>query len=452
MKSKDIKKNSNYFEKVLKNPYLPFIAIFIIMLVTHSFTNFFRDDLYFSTQLVNTNLFDYIKMRYLTWSSRIITEIYFVFFTNHRTLWIFIDSLAYSSIAYLLSKLFNKENDTKLNWIIAIIMLIYPFTDMSSAGYITTTIFYIWPLLSFLYIMYILKWKMDNKNISKWQVILLVIAIINAVTSEQACLLTAGFTFLAILKKIFDKNFKIKENKTLLAILGSCVLYLIFIATCPGNHMRTISETATWYPDYANFSILPKIYLGVIPTFSVIMNNGVIITLTTLLLCLFTLKNNKKNYNKIFSIIVFAFFSLTTIFKSNLLNIFPNFSHFYEILSLESLPTLNLLNILPFALCCASLIGVIYLLYINFKDNLLLPIIFIAGFCSRFIMGFSPTVFASHERTSIFFYFSMLIIDIIIYSKLQKNKNIFLVDTLLIILMLCSVLSTMVSLLSIIYS
>ena len=238
----------------------------------------------------------------------------------------------------------------------------------------------------------------------------------------------------------------------MLAFLGSWFLYLIFIATCPGNHMRTISETATWYPDYANFSILPKIYLGVIPTFSVIMNNGVIITLTTLLLCSFTLKNNKKNYNKIFSIIVFAFFSLTTIFKSNLLNIFPNFNHFYEILSLESLPTLNLLNILPFALCCASLIGVIYLLYINFKDNLLLPIIFLAGFCSRFIMGFSPTVFASHERTSIFFYFSMLIIDIIIYSKLQKNKNIFLVDTLLIILMLCSVLSTMVSLLSIIYS
>ncbi len=452
MKTKNIKKHNNFLENILKNPYLPFILLFMVMMVIHSFTNFFRDDLYFSTQLLNTNLFDYIKMRYLTWSSRIITEVYFVFFTNHRTLWIFIDSFAYSLIAYLLGKLLNKENNTKINWVITMMTLIYPFTDMSSAGYITTTIFYIWPLLSFLYIMYIVKQKLEDKKISKWQIFLLGVAIINAVTSEQACLLTAGFTFLAILKKIIDKNFKIKNNKTLLAILGCCLLYLIFIATCPGNHMRTISETATWYPNYANFNILPKIYLGIVPAFSVIMSNGVIITLTSLFLCLLTFKNDNKNYNKMISLILLVFFASTTIFKNNLLNVFPNFAHFYDILALESLPELNLLNILPFGLCCVSLAGIIYLLYINFKGNILIPIIFLAGFCSRFIMGFSPTVFASHERTAIFFYFSMLIINIIIYLKLQKSKNILYVDALLIILMLCSVVNTMVSLLSIMYS
>lgn len=452
MKNTNIKKDFNLFEKIIKNKYLPFVALFIVMLIMHSFTNFFRDDLYFSTQLLNNNLFDYIKMRYLTWSSRIITEIYFVFFTNHRTLWIFIDSLAFSLIAYLLSKLFNKDDNVKLNWIIIAMVLIYPFTDMSSAGYITTTIFYIWPLLAFLYIMYILKQITHNKQITKWQILLLVIAIINAVTSEQACLLTAGFTFLTILQKVLNKNFKIKENKILLTIFSSCILYLIFIATCPGNHMRTISETATWYPSYANFNILPKIYLGIIPTFSVIINNGVIVTLTALFLCVFTLKKNNKCYNKIISIILLMFFLATTVFKNNLLNIFPNFNYFYEILALESLPNLNLLNILPFILCSISLIGIIYLLYINFKDEILLPIIFIAGFCSRFIMGFSPTVFASHERTAIFFYFSMLMIDIIIYSKLQKDKNIFLIDALLIVLMVCSILNTFVSLLSIMYS
>lgn len=452
MKTRNIKEHNNFLKNILKNPYLPFVMLFMVMIVIHSFTNFFRDDLYFSTQLLNTNLFDYIKMRYLTWSSRIITEVYFVFFTNHRILWIFIDSLAYSLIAYLLSKLLNKENNTKINWIITMMTLIYPFTDMSSAGYITTTIFYIWPLLSFLYIMNIIKQDMEDKKISKWQILLLGVAIINAVTSEQACLLTAGFTSLAILKKLVDRKFKIKNNKILLTILGSCLLYLIFIATCPGNHMRTISETATWYPNYANFNILPKIYLGIVPTFSVIMNNGVIITLTSLFLCLLTFKNSNKNYNKLLSLILLVFFALTTIFRNNLLNIYPAFSHFYNILALESLPDLNLLNILPFGLCCISLLGIIYLLYINFKDNLLIPIIFIAGFCSRFIMGFSPTVFASHERTAIFLYFSMLIVDIIIYLKLQKNKNILYVDALLIILMLCSVINTMVSLLSIMYS
>ena len=64
----------------------------------------------------------------------------------------------------------------------------------------------------------------------------------------------------------------------------------------------------------------------------------------------------------------------------------------------------------------------ILLLYKSLKDNLPL-LIFLAGLCSRVMIGFSPTIFASGARTMIFFEFGMSAISMIIWQELMKDSK-----------------------------
>ena len=58
----------------------------------------------------------------------------------------------------------------------------------------------------------------------------------------------------------------------------------------------------------------------------------------------------------------------------------------------------------------------------NLKNNMAL-LVFLIGFASRLIMGFSPTVFLSGERTMIFFEFAMIIVSILIWQEIIKKTD-----------------------------
>ena len=93
----------------------------------------------------------------------------------------------------------------------------------------------------------------------------------------------------------------------------------------------------------------------------------------------------------------------------------------------------NVSGYLTFVLIFLLLGLTIYLICKTFGKNFLLPlIIYLAGFTSRFIIGFSPTIYASGARTMIFFYFSILSLMIMIYELLKpKHKNILIFITII---------------------
>ena len=65
------------------------------------------------------------------------------------------------------------------------------------------------------------------------------------------------------------------------------------------------------------------------------------------------------------------------------------------------------------------------MLLVVFKKNQMLPIfIFLAGICSRLIIGFSPTVFVSSSRTAFYLYMSLIIVTIFIIDKLYEEEKI----------------------------
>lgn len=51
------------------------------------------------------------------------------------------------------------------------------------------------------------------------------------------------------------------------------------------------------------------------------------------------------------------------------------------------------------------------------------------GFASRMLMGFSPTIWASGERTFLFFYFSMIMVSVLVYKEIiseEVKKNVYI--------------------------
>ena len=75
------------------------------------------------------------------------------------------------------------------------------------------------------------------------------------------------------------------------------------------------------------------------------------------------------------------------------------------------------------------IILIAFSLYFIFKDKkdmkktYLALLIFFTGFISRYVMAFSPTVYASGERTSLFWYISICMLIVSIYNELIKSSN-----------------------------
>ena len=122
------------------------------------------------------------------------------------------------------------------------------------------------------------------------------------------------------------------------------------------------------------------------------------------------------------STIVISFSSSTGICKTGeVITIF--FKYFCRIFE-DELINSYLLQIGSFIVYCLILIFIEISILILFDKNkqkqFLASLIYFCGFISRFIMMFSPTVFASGERTSLFFYISLIILNIIFIKMIKK--------------------------------
>lgn len=303
-------------------------------------------------------------------------------------------------------------------------MLIYPFTDMGTAGYTSTTINYILPFFCMLYSFYIVDKSLHHKSIKIVEYILSLIATIVCCNMEQSCAVFFGFIFIIVLKQfVEDTNRKMffKKNLYIILLLIISILSLLFIYTCPGNKARSIAEM-TRYPEFANFNASDKIYLGIIPTMSILLNQGVVSCLFSFMLMIYTIICSKNNGYKIVSSLLFVFFLMFGPLRQILLQIYPYFSKFFLLIDYTGIYGNRIINITS-VLTCLIIMLILFLLWKIFNNKLYF-LIFLAGFLSRVMMGFSPTIFASSTRTMLYLDFSMIILTFILFKEIDDSKII----------------------------
>lgn len=424
-------------KKVLKSKYLPFVIMAIILLVIHYPINKKVDDLWFENILDNQGIFNFLILRYNEWSSRLIIEAILVVLSNTNVnilFWKIIDILMFELLAYSIYYLFIKEQENKneLTWVLIFQVLIIPFSALYSAGWIATTTNYLWPLSLGMYVFTLIKKNLYSVNIKWYETILYILATLYATNQEQMVAIIFGTYTMYFLYNILIKKTKLLLNKTTIIVYLISIVSLTFILTCPGNQVRNIQETEKWYPIYADYGIISKIELGITSMMKYLIIDGrcfFIVFSLTIAYCV--LKTNKNIISIIFGIVPLVGATLTNILSGVLTNIFPNINYLFELYSKKEL-IINVNNntqleiYIPMILYLLILISIVIDLYLIFKNTnkgRLTIFIFMVGLASRLIIGFSPTVFASSERTSVFFYYSLILIEILILTEIINNKR-----------------------------
>lgn len=436
-------------KKIVKHKYFPFFVLFITMFILHTFMYSDGDDDFFRVQLDSYNIFDYLIMRYKTWSSRIVVEALFVVVTHLPFIvWCVIDSLALSFMGITISKIFNNQGKQNINWLIVSILLLLPYHDMSSAGYVCTTIAYVWTSTALLYNLYVLKKILNKEKITIWEHFISFICLFLTISFEQTLCLLLGFITLFIIYTIFKKQVDIKKQSPLYLYFIIAILMLVFTLSCPGNNLRSLSEIEYWYPEYAWLSTLSKVYLGLVPMMAVFLKNGVVLAIFSFVLCYSIFKKYNNSILRTLSVIQLCFFLFLGPLKNIMLVVFPSIEKYLVIInSYNVVPTLTCNYILAFLITSIIFLIGLILLYFAFNRNLLAPIIYLASLASRFIIGLSPTIFVSGARTAFFAYIGIIILIFMLMKSLDDNKiksNIKYAITSIAILNVLNILYTLI--------
>ncbi len=427
------------FKKILNDKKIVYIIVFLIIFLYHFFLKVNSgDDVFFKTAM-NDGFINFLTTRYNSWSSRLIIEIVLVFMLKlPKIIWMLIDSgmlvLTIYSIDYLFTKRSNLE---KL--LVAMLVLLYPLSELRSAGWYATTINYLWPLALGLFAFFPIKHAKENIKEKGYMYPLYVLATLFACNQEQMGAIIFGIYAISIYNLYKHK----KLNKFIIIQTLIALISLIFILTCPGNGTRAIANMDYWYPSYSNFTIMHKSFLGVVTTFLFMTKQiNVIVFITSLLIPYLTFK--KDNFLNKFISMIPIFIIIAICMCSNVtIKFFPELTKLLNHFSLFLEPQ----DKINFGIYNLALLGVSFLFFaslfysmislVDKKNRVLVFFILMAGFASRFIIGFTPSVYASSMRTFIFFDFSIIIaLVLMIFDNIKNIKNKNAIDFGIIILIL----------------
>ena len=359
---KNIFKKSYNFIK----PYLPFIILFLVYFMMHLVVRYIGDDAINHDNTYPDGQISYLIFSYNNWSSRL-----FIYLVNNYMymlpiiVWKILDTIVVVTGAICISKIFNVKKNLFFDYIICLLVTIYPFKIMGSAGFVATTLTYYWPMVFLLICLIPIKKLINKEKINPFLYPLYFVLLLYATDSEQISALLFGLSICFIIYFKFIKKEKI--NWYVITLLLFSIGKLIFIETCPGNALRTIKETGLRFPEYTNMTLMDKLYMGLMYTTHMLISNfGPLFILSAFLFVMTNITNNSL-INKIIANIMFAVVSLVTAF-SGVGKVM--FGRMYDIISNLGVmilsPEYNR-SILSVAFCVMLYLGILYLLLINFK-------------------------------------------------------------------------------------
>ncbi len=417
-------------KKIFENGKGVFITLFILELaVTMFITPNKYDDKTFLESVTGTSIISYIGPRYFTWTSRFFIEyVLCLVLKISKYAWVLIEALMVTLVGYSISKIFIKE-DKKQNEIMLLFMiLIYPLNAMNSAGWAATTVNYMWPLATCLFALIPIRKIWDGDKIKFWEYPLYTISLIFAGNQEQTSSILCG-TYILFTIFMIIKNKKIHPYMIIQSLFA--ISSIVFILTCPGNYIRNEQEIGEIFKDFEMLSFLDKFSLGLTSTMGfIIKKRNLVYTILSFLITIYVFSTYKEKVFRVVAIIPLLSVCLLGITPYITNTIFPYFGSFRELIieeqvMLTSANSNNLLNIVPLVFAFTNFICLglsIILIFKNLKNNIAI-LVFLVGLASKIIIGFSPTVFSSIERSMIFFEFSMIIVSLLIWQELVKKTD-----------------------------
>lgn len=393
---------------------LSFVLFGLIVFTLHLYAGTDqRDDLWFAQQLDKYSFFSYLKMRYATWTSRLLIEGALVWVVSKNVwVWRILNTLAVLLLAYSFAGILLPKGKEKWTPFVLPTLFLIPLSTLSSAGFAATTINYIWPLACMLFAIYqSVKIIRGEKGTLLLQGLGL-IASIFAASMEQVATVMAGvcIAFL-ILIWIREKRIDIYTN----CLLGISILEMLFALTCPGNAQRALVETDAHFPEYVTAGFIEKLEMGFLSESAYYFGThetNYILLVFSFVLC-FILWKQKKILPLILQLpgLFFGLFWRGIRFLSRfgiLFNHLNGFRNIYPASFCDFTPWKVFLEEMVFLTFWILLVYGIYQASTTPLKSLIGICLLSAGFFSRLILGFSPSIYISGYRTALIMSVSIL--------------------------------------------
>lgn len=182
----------------------------------------------------------------------------------------------------------------------------------------------------------------------------------------------------------------------------------------------------TWFPSFNSLSFLKKIDIGISSTsLSFFMSINVFLII---FMCLVIFRHLQLGFNTLIIFDVFLIMFNISFYLSTLGSQFTIFKKFSQLINKNGSPAslLHPKSWIVIGVLLFVVIGFIILVtycFEGFYNRVQVLILLCIAFASRFILGFSPTVWGSGERTSILIYIVLYILFIVILNKLGNSNN-----------------------------
>lgn len=423
-------KKSRY-EKLTE--YAPFLLVAAVGLVYHLLMQpMDGDDVFFREATADRTFWEYLGSRYLEWTSRVVSEFILVNVIQVPWLWRVLDLLFFITLPVLMSKILG--GGRLVNWCVAAAVLLYPFHDMGTAGWITTTVTYFWSVWGIFYVGLLFKKIAVSERISLPEAVIGILACIMTGSHEQYAVIMLVLQVMVgiyiwrerkVLRKALPKEAAgiFEKNRILFILLAVInVLSIAVILLCPGNAGRNAVSIAD-LPIYASFGFGEKLYLGLLSIERVFIANADALFLAVLLVWTLLVYYRTNDYKKtlISALPLLIIFGQTVVRTAypGLSGLFPKPE---EILSWS---WTELSTWLPMLYLAISIVCMLYTLYLLFGDDLFtyvcVLILLGLGFGAGMVLGFMATIYVSGERVYAPLYFILLLVTVFAVSRMSER-------------------------------
>ncbi|MFV0412269.1 MAG: DUF6056 family protein [Oscillospiraceae bacterium] len=421
-----VKMEKSFWKRLFSSPYLPFLVLWAILLACHlTFVMEAGDEVYYGNVLATTNLWSFSVYHYFNWSSRVLIELVLcVVAYLPKLVWRLMNPLVATVCALCLSKLAGAWKDTATNWLLCGFMLLYPWQNMRTAGWIATTLVYLWPAVAALAALLPSAAAAKGQASRRIWCALSLPLLLYATNMEQVA---AFYVLLLAGVLVFLLAGRKKIHWVLWAQLGVCLAGIVYAITCPGAKVRYAVELSQWFPNYGMRSFVANLELGISTTLqTVLYARDYIFAFFCLLTAWLVWRRYKNVVYRLLALFPLGVCLVLGVYQNYSLRLFPQLAFFTGALNGEGMITLSNANVpvaylpllLLYAAFAASLVN-LYLALGHTPTALAAVWVLVCGFGSRVMMGLSPTVWVSGDRTGLFFSLAVVAVCCVLLRRLK---------------------------------
>lgn len=394
--------------KILKDDRFIFILLSVIFGYLMWVVRIYGDDsvnIIWATPKKFFEIWEVSSSMYFTWASRIFINFVLYYLTGrNKILFAVFMALSLYVLLTALSALFVTGNRRQGNWIIAGFVMMFPFTELGSAGWIATMVTYLSPIaFGMMGLVPIRRW-LDHEDIPWYELIGYGVCLFFGANSEQMMIvLFTGYSFF-----IGYSLWKKEVRKSSILLIFPIIINIILFALSPGNKQRYFAEIR-WHPTFEMLDLADKLELGFSTMMQwIIVINHMLIWALVIIIPLLTWRKYRNLFlfspGLILTLIVAPMYSRILDKAEEIIPLVAFIS--------KQIPTEGLISaasrfsLEPFAkftvygLFFIILVVSFFLLANTWRDVFTMELLLVSGMASRIAIGLSPTVFASKSRTN----------------------------------------------------